>query len=145
MAMSGTYLGIAEAALQEAKKTLSKRTYSHNGANLAQVSLLQHRLGMLWATVERTRRLLYSAAMEGDKGSPDAMPAVLAAKAEVAHTVVNVVNEAMTLSGGIGYQENGILGMLLRDARAAHVMSPTTDILYTWLGRTLLDQPILSD
>jgi alkylation response protein AidB-like acyl-CoA dehydrogenase len=51
----------------------------------------------------------------------------------------------MTLAGGIGYRENGLLGMYLRDARAAHVMSPTTDLLYTWLGRALLDQPILSD
>jgi isovaleryl-CoA dehydrogenase len=31
----------------------------------------------------------------------------------------------------------------LRDARAAHVMSPTTDILRTWTGRALLDIPIL--
>jgi len=145
MSMAGTYLGIAEAALQEAKQALIKRIYSHNGTNLAQVSILQHRLGTLWTTVERTRRLIYNAAMGGDKGSPDAMPSILAAKAEVAHAVVNVVNEAMTLTGGIGYQQNGLLGMLLRDARAAHVMAPTTDMLYTWLGRALLDQPILSD
>jgi len=51
----------------------------------------------------------------------------------------------MTLSGGLGYQNNSYLGMLLRDARASHVMSPTTDLLYTWVGRVLLDQPILSD
>lgn len=145
MAMAGTYLGIAEAALQEAKSTLLKRTYVHNGTNLAQVSLLQHRLGTLWANVERTRRLIYYAAMAGDKGEPDAIPYILAAKAEVAHCAVDVVNEAMTLAGGIGYRENGLLGMYLRDARAAHVMSPTTDLLYTWLGRALLDQPILSD
>jgi len=145
MAMSGTYLGIAEAALQEAKKALVNRTYSHNGANLAQVSLLQHRFGTLWAQVERTRRLIYGAAIDGDKGKPEALPSILAAKAEVAQTVVAVVNEAMTLAGGIGYQQNGLLGMLLRDARASHVMAPTTDILYTWLGRALLDQPILSD
>jgi alkylation response protein AidB-like acyl-CoA dehydrogenase len=145
MAMAGTYLGIAEAALKEARNTLSKRTYVHNGTNLAQVSLLQHRLGTLWAYVERTRRLIYHAAIAGDKGEPDAVTHILAAKAEVAHCAVDVVNEAMTLAGGIGYRENGLLGMYLRDARAAHVMSPTTDLLYTWLGRALLDQPILSD
>ena len=145
MAMAGSYLGIAAAALEEGKNTLLRRTYSHNGTNLAQLSLLQHRLGVLWANVERTRRLIYHAALEGDKGQPEAMPAILAAKAEVAHCAVDVVNEVMTLSGGIGYQQSGRLGMLLRDARAAHVMAPTTDILYTWLGRALLDQPILSD
>jgi hypothetical protein len=34
---------------------------------------------------------------------------------------------------------------LLRDARAVHVMAPTTDTLRTWIGRTLLDQPLLGD
>lgn len=144
-AMSGTYLGIAERALSEAKKTLSKRMYSHNGTALAQVSLLQHRLGTLWARVERTRQLIYNAALLGDKGDESAILSILAAKAEVAACAVDTVNEAMTLSGGIGYENNGILGMLMRDARAAHVMAPTTDILYTWIGRVLLDQPLLSD
>ncbi len=145
MAMSGTYLGIAEAALQEARITLAKRTYTHNGTGLSQVSLLQHRLGTLWSRVERTRQLIYNAARMGDRGDAKALLHILSAKAEVANCAVDVVNEALTLAGGIAYRENGKLGMLLRDARAAHVMSPTTDLLYTWMGRALLDQPILSD
>ena len=144
-AMSGTYLGIAERALSEAKATLAKRVYSHNGTALAQVSLLQHRLGTLWAKVERTRQLIYHAALLGDKGNESAVLSLLAAKAEVASCAVDTVNEAMTLSGGISYENNGLLGMLMRDARAAHVMAPTTDILYTWIGRALLDQPLLSE
>ncbi|MEO8795183.1 MAG: acyl-CoA dehydrogenase family protein [Daejeonella sp.] len=145
MAMAGTYLGIAQAALNEAKNTLSKRYYSHNGTSLANVSLLQHRLGTLWANVERTRRLIYHAAELGDQHSPDALLHLLSAKAEVGMCCVDVVNEVMTLAGGKGYQNNSYLGMLLRDARASHVMSPTTDLLYTWIGRILLDQPIFSD
>jgi alkylation response protein AidB-like acyl-CoA dehydrogenase len=145
IAMSGTYLGIAERALSEVKATLAKRVYTHNGTALAQVSLLQHRLGTLWAKVERTRQLVYHAALLGDKGDESAVLSILAAKAEVASCAVDTVNEAMTLSGGIGYENNGVLGLLMRDARAAHVMSPTTDILFTWIGRALLDQPLLSD
>ncbi|WP_276374630.1 acyl-CoA dehydrogenase family protein [Chryseolinea sp. H1M3-3] len=145
MAMAGTYLGIAETALLEAKTSLLKRTYSYNGTTLAQVSLLQHRYGSLWARVESTRRLIYNAAEQGDNNSPGALCSLLAAKAEVAKTCVDVVNEVMTLVGGVGYQTNSLLAMLMRDARASHIMTPTTDILYTWLGRALLDQPILSD
>ncbi len=73
------------------------------------------------------------------------MISLLSAKAEVANCCVDVVNDVMTLAGGIGYQSNSHLGRLLRDARASHVMSPTTDLLYTWIGRVLLDQPVLSD
>ena len=145
MAMSGTYLGIAERALEEARTILLTRVYAHNGTHLAQISILQHRLGVLWARVERTRALIYHAAHLGDAGAPNAVPAIIAAKAEVAGCCVDTVNDVLTLAGGIGYQQNSLLGMLLRDARAAHVMSPTTDLLYTWLGRSLLDQPLLSD
>ena len=145
IAMSGTYLGIAVRALDEAKRILSKRIYSHSGTGPAQVSTLQHRLGTLWARVERTRQLTYNAALLGDRGEESAMLSIMAAKAEVASCAVDTVNEAMTIAGGIGYQSDGLLGMLLRDARAAHVMAPTTDILYTWMGRTLLDLPLLSD
>ena len=145
IAMAGTYLGVATRAMEEARNALSKRTYTYNGTNLAQVPLLQHRLGNLWAYVERTKRLIYSAAAQGDAGTPDSMLSILAAKAEAATCAVDVVNEAMTIAGGRGYEKEGILGRLLRDARAAHVMAPTTDILYTWIGRSLLDQPLLSD
>jgi len=144
-AMSATYLGIAERALEEGRKTLLKRVYAHNGAQLAQVSLLQHRLGTLWAGVARTRTLIYHAVQQMEAGASDAVASIMAAKAEVAHCCVNTVNEVMTLSGGIGYGSNSLLGMLLRDARASHVMAPTSDMLYTWIGRTLLDQPILSE
>ena len=144
-AMAGTYLGVAARAFHEAKTALSQRVYSHSGSGLAQNSVLQHRLGTLWAKLESARRLIYHSAQLGDSSSPDALCSILASKAEIAGCAVEIVNEAMTLAGGMGYQESSVLGMLLRDARAAHVMSPTTDLLYTWLGRVLLDQPILSD
>lgn len=145
MAMAGTYLGIAQAAIEEGINHIKSRNYSHSGTNLSQYSIIQHKLGTLWAKVEATRRLIYYAADEGDKGNENAVPAILAAKAEVGVHAVDIVNEVMTLTGGISYQKNSKLERLLRDARAVHVMSPTTDLLYTWIGRALLDQPILTD
>ncbi|RDC63125.1 acyl-CoA dehydrogenase family protein [Adhaeribacter pallidiroseus] len=144
-AMSGTYLGIAQAAFNEARKHLMERSYRHNGTTLSQNTLLQHRLGLLWSKIERTRQLLYHATREGEKNTAAAVLPILASKAEVGHCCVEVVNEAMTLMGGIAYSQHSRLDVLLRDARAAHVMSPTTDILYTWLGRALLEQPILDN
>lgn len=145
VAMSGTYLGIASAAFDAAAGHMMARRYTHTGTTLSQQTVLQHRLGSLWAQVERTRRLLYFAAEEGDTAGPLAIPALCSAKAEVADCAVNVVNEAMTLMGGISYRGGSSLDRLLRDARAAHVMSPTTDLLRTWVGRALLDQHILGD
>ncbi|MBN8761093.1 MAG: acyl-CoA dehydrogenase [Thiobacillus sp. 65-69] len=145
IAMAGTFLGVATTALEEARRHLSRRYHTHTGSSLAQASVLQHRLGTLWGMLERTRRLTYHAAASFDAGDPDSLTAVMAAKVEVADCVVTVVNEAMTLCGGIGYRKGSRLHRLLRDARAAHLMSPTTDILRVWIGRALLGQPLLSD
>jgi alkylation response protein AidB-like acyl-CoA dehydrogenase len=145
VAMAGTYLGIAERALAEATARLGERAYDHSGSLLGDAPVLQHRLGWLWGLVERTRRLVYHAAASFDRGEPDALPAVMAAKAEVADCVIAAVNEAMTLCGGVAYREGSTLQRLLRDARAAHVMAPTTDILRLWIGRTLLQRPLLGD
>lgn len=145
MAMAGTYLGVASSALDEGLNHLRRRTYTHSGHLLGQSAVLQHRLGCLWSMVERARRLLYHAGMEGDTGGPNALLAVMSAKADVADCAVQVVNEVMTLTGAIGYAKEGRLERLLRDVRAAHVMAPTTDILRTWAGRTLLGLPLLGD
>jgi alkylation response protein AidB-like acyl-CoA dehydrogenase len=145
IAMSATYLGIASSALEEAKNHLVKRRYSTSGAKLSNNTILQHKLGTLWAEVERTRQLIYHAAELGDKQDPKAVLSLLSAKAEVADCVVNTVNDVMTLMGGITYRSNGKLSRHLRDARAAHIMAPTTDMLRTWTGRALLDLPLLSE
>lgn len=143
MAMTGTYLGIAGAALEEARNHLLKREYSETGGGLSELPIAQHRLGCLWGTLERTRRLCYHAASSFDAGDPDALPAVFTAKAEVADCAIDIVNEAMTLCGGIAYRGGSKLHRLLRDARASHVMAPTTDVLRLWTGRALLGKPIL--
>ena len=145
MAMAGTYLGVATSALEEAKKHLSRRYHAHTGASLAQNSVLQHRLGTLWASMEASRQLTYHAAASFDSGDPEALIALMSAKVQVADMVVNIVNESMTLCGGIGYLKDSKLHLLLRDARAAPLMAPTTDIMRVWIGRALLGQPLLSD
>lgn len=142
-AMAGTYLGVAQAALDDAVEHLKSRRHSHTGRSLASEPVLQHKVGTMWAQVQQARRLVYWAAEEAEVGGPHALPALASAKASVGDTAVAVANEAMTLVGGIGYRERSAPERHLRDARAAHVMSPTTDILKTWTGRAVLDVPIL--
>lgn len=143
MAMAGTYLGIAMAAVQAVAEHLRSRRYDHSGESLRHVELLQHRYAELWMDVEKTRALIYAAGRLGDVGDPSALPYLLSCKAQAGETAVRVTNEAMTLAGGTAYRDNSLLARLLRDARASHVMSPTTDMLKIWTGRALLGLPIL--
>ncbi|MFN2479286.1 MAG: acyl-CoA dehydrogenase family protein [Pseudonocardiaceae bacterium] len=145
MAMAGTYLGVAAAALGEARAHLLRRRHAHSGRALATLPLVQHRLGEMWARVERTRRLIYHAATEADAGGPEALLGLCSAKAEVAEAAEAVVNDALSLVGGVGYAQDSALHRHLRDARAAHVMAPLTDVLRVWVGKALLDQPLLQE
>lgn len=142
-AMAGTYLGIAQAALDIAIQHVQERHYAHSGDALAAAPIVQHKIAELWIAVEKTRELVYNAGRLGDLGSPQASLSILAAKADASETAVAVTNEAMTICGGIAYRENSRLARLLRDARASHVMSPTTELLKQWLGRSVLGLPLL--
>lgn len=142
-ALTGTYLGAAGRALDETIAGMKTRRYEHTRQSLAEISVLQHKLGRMFARLERTRQLAYGAAARMDAGDPDALPAILAAKAEVAGMAVSVVNDALSMGGGRAYAGDTLLTRLLRDVRAADVMAPTTDILYTWTGRALLGLPLL--
>lgn len=143
MAMAGTYLGVAQSALDAAAAQLRHRRHSHSGAALREVEGLQTRYAEMWIAVEKTRALVYEAARRGDGGDADALPFILACKADAGDTAVHLANEAMTICGGVAYRDNSRVSQILRDARASHVMSPTTDLLKLWAGRSLLGMPLL--
>lgn len=144
IAMAGTYLGIAASALDEARAHIMGRRHVHSGG-LSQAPIIQHRIGSLWSMLERARRLVYGAAASFDNGEPDALMSIMASKVEVADSAVAIVNESMTLTGGRGYAEGSKLSRHLRDVRAVHLMAPTTDLLRTWIGKSLLGVPLLAD
>lgn len=143
MAMAGTYLGVASAALDETLAHVGTRRYAHSGELLGASPIVSHRLGELWVQLESARQLVYSAAAKGDAGDDTALPSILGSKVAASNAAVTLANEAMTLCGGSAYRENARLARILRDARASHVMAPTTDMLQSWIGRVLLNLPLL--
>lgn len=142
-AMSGVYLGLCAASLDAAITHLKAREHVHTGERLSALPILWHDLANAWTEVEAARQLLHHAARSADAGDPAATQALLAAKIKVAGTATAATDAAMALLGGRGYGENSAVARMHRDARAAHVMSPTTHLLRTWLGRSLLGMPPL--
>lgn len=143
MAMAGTYLGIAIEAVALTREHLGERRHSHTGELLASQPMLAAELGTMWTEQEKTRALISGAARAGDRHEERPLPGILASKLAAAEAAVELCNQAMTLGGGKAYAENSKLARLLRDARAGHVMAPTTHVLRTWIGRALLGQPLL--
>ncbi|WP_424136154.1 acyl-CoA dehydrogenase family protein [Roseomonas chloroacetimidivorans] len=143
IAMSGVYLGIARAALDATIAQLKDRRHEHTGESLSEVPVLSQQVADMWIAVQRTRQLIYEAARMGDLGDPQTALALFASKADVAEMAAFVTQQAMILSGGRGYGQNSVIARLMRDAQAAHVMAPSTQLIKTWLGRSLLNLPLL--
>jgi len=143
VAMASTYLGISQAALDIVVEHVTGRKYTHSGETLSEIPAVQSHVAEMWIQVARTRQLLYHAAMLGDSGEASAIVHLCAAKVEASSTATRVTDQALSLCGGSAYKENGVLSRLIRDARASHVMAPTTDMLNLWIGRGLLKLPVL--
>lgn len=143
MAMSAVYLGIASAALELALSDVRSREYSHTGHTLSAEPVVQYRVADLWLRDQQARQMVYEAARLADMGDPSTLAMLLGSKTVAATAAVDIANGALDLGGGRAYRENGRLAQLLRDGRAGHVMAPTTDLLKVWLGRSILDVPLL--
>lgn len=142
-AMAGTYLGVAEAAVDLAVEHLGSRRYSHTGETLGGHPTVAGELGEMWVRLESARQLVLAGARRADAGTPESLRGVFASKVAASDAAVELTKDAMRLTGGVGYRENSHLGRLLRDAQASHLMAPTTEMLRTWIGRALLDLPLL--
>jgi alkylation response protein AidB-like acyl-CoA dehydrogenase len=89
-----------------------------------------------------TRALLAETARLVETGAPEAQLAILALKASGAEMAIAVTDEAMRVCGGAAYSRHLPLERLFRDARAAAVMAPTTDVLRDLLGRAITGLPL---
>ena len=75
-------------------------------------------------------------------GRADTMLRVLEVKAACAESALEVTDIAMRVCGGAAFRKEVGVERLFRDARASHVMAPTTDILYDFIGKAICGLPL---
>jgi len=74
--------------------------------------------------------------------APDTMLAVLESKAAAAQMALDVTELAMSVCGGAGFSRHLSVERNFRDARAAPIMAPTTDVLHEFIAKSLLEMPL---
>src|SRR4051812_23244662 len=72
----------------------------------------------------------------------DTMLGVLECKAAAGESANEVLDLAMRVCGCAAFRKGMGVERLFRDARAAGVMAPTTDILYDFLGKAVCGMPL---
>jgi alkylation response protein AidB-like acyl-CoA dehydrogenase len=130
-------VGIAGAALAAAVDHATRARLEHVGSSLADVPGVRARLAQAKVRHAQARAYLFAVAAEIERGAPDAMAGVLALKAAAAEMAVEVTDLCLRVGGGAAYAKHGPLERHFRDARAASVMAPTTELLHDFLGKAL--------
>ncbi len=135
-------LGIAQAAIGAASEHASGSRFEHLGTTLADVPGVRDRLARAQIRFMEARALVREVGRQIAAGSPAAQLGVLAVKASAAEMAAEVCDLCMRIGGGAAYSRHGSLERHLRDARAAAVMAPTTDLLHDFIGKALTGQEL---
>jgi alkylation response protein AidB-like acyl-CoA dehydrogenase len=139
---SACSVGIATAALDAAVTHATRARLDHEGSSLAQIPAVRARLAYARVRLRESRALVREVAAAVASDDPSAQEGVLAVKASAAEMAVEVTDLAMRVGGGAAYSKHGPLERHLRDARAAAVMAPTTELLHDFLGKAITGQDL---
>jgi alkylation response protein AidB-like acyl-CoA dehydrogenase len=136
-------LGIARAALADAVHHVSSVRLEHVGETLAAaVPGVRARIAKMQLTLDATRGYMQQALAKVESQAADAMLAVLGVKAVAGEAALSITDEAMRACGGAAFARHLSLERNFRDARAASIMAPTTDVLHDFLGKALCGIPL---
>ena len=130
-------VGICEAAVQATTRHLTGKRFEHLDSKLADLPNLRARLAKMRIETDRARAHLVSALDAVETSAPNAMLMVLESKAAAAESAILVTDIGMQACGGAAFSRHLSLERNFRDARAASVMAPTTDVLHEFIGRAL--------
>jgi alkylation response protein AidB-like acyl-CoA dehydrogenase len=135
-------VGLAGAAIEMAAAHLSGSRIEHLDTPLSGIAVNRARLAEAKICHLQARALLYQVAAQLAAGDPEAQLGVLALKAAAAEMAITVTDQTMRVCGGAAFSRMLPLERLFRDARAATVMAPTSDMLRDLLGKALTGQPL---
>lgn len=135
-------VGIAAAATEATRRHLLASKLEHLDQSLASLMNLRARLAQMQIAVDTQRVFVEHVAKRMENPAPDTMLAVLESKAAAAEAALQVTDLAMRTCGGAAFSRHLGVERNFRDARAAWVMAPTTDVLHDFIGKALLDMPL---
>jgi alkylation response protein AidB-like acyl-CoA dehydrogenase len=140
--MSGACsLGVMEAATAATARHAGGTRLEHLGSPLAELPTVRAYVARMRIKTDMVRGLLLDTLQALESGRADAMLRVLEVKAAAGETATEVTDLAMRVCGGAAFRRDVGIERNFRDARAATVMAPTTDVLYDFIGNVACGRP----
>jgi alkylation response protein AidB-like acyl-CoA dehydrogenase len=141
LGLAAVYSGLGLASANTAIAYAQERTYT-NGAKLSEIETVQLHIAKLYTLSTSSKHFTLAAAKAAANGDADALAQVISSRVHASNNTLEVCSIAMKVGGGNAYAKRLPLERYLRDAYAAAVMAPSTDVLSVWLGKALTGQQI---
>ncbi len=135
-------VGLMTGGLRRAIAHVSQTRHADTGAALVDLPTIRNYVARMQIKTDMTAALLADAVAAIEANRPDTMLRVLECKAAAGETANEVLDLAMRVCGGAAFRKDLGIERLFRDARAAGVMAPTTDVLYDFIGKAVCGQPL---
>ena len=135
-------VGNMEAAFAKSVAHVSGTRFAHVDSALADLPTIRAYVARMRIKIDMARTLVLDALDALEAGRADGMLRVLEVKAAAGETALEVTELAMRVCGGAAYRKDVGVDRSFRDARAASVMAPTTDVLYDFIGKAVCGIPL---
>ncbi|TCK84312.1 acyl-CoA dehydrogenase family protein [Paraburkholderia sp. BL9I2N2] len=135
-------IGLMEGALQRAVTHVTSSRFAESGSTLAELPTVRAYLARARIRASQARTLRDDTLAAVKDGRVDTLQRVLEGKAAAGEAALEVTDIAMRVCGGAAFRKEAGIERLFRDARAASVMAPTSDVLYDLIGRLMCDMPL---
>ena len=135
-------LGIMEASLASACAHVGGNKLEHLGSTLADLPTIRAYLARARISADMVRTLRDDTIAALAAGREDAMLRVMQVKAAAAEAALEVTDTAMRVCGGAAFRKDAGVERYFRDARAASIMAPTSDVLFDFIGKAVCGMPV---
>lgn len=135
-------LGIMDAAMGSAIQHVTGNRFEHLNNALADLPTIRAYLAKAKITTDMVRTLRDDTLVALKGARPDAMLRVMQVKAAAADAALEVTDIGMRVCGGAAFRKELGMERFFRDARAAHVMAPTSDVLFDFIGKAICNMPV---
>ena len=135
-------LGTMEAAVKKSAAHVGGTKFAHLGQSLADLPTIRAYIARARIRTDSVRALLSDTITALETGHEDAMLRVLEIKAAAGEAALEVTDYAMRVCGGAAFRKDVGVERNFRDARAASVMAPTSDVLYDFIGKAVCGLPL---
>jgi alkylation response protein AidB-like acyl-CoA dehydrogenase len=134
--------GLMAGGLRRTAEHAGSTRHSDTGTSLADLPTIRNYIARMQVKADMSNALL-SETLDAIAGQrPNATLRVLECKAAAGETANEVLDLAMRVCGGAAFRKDVGVERYFRDARAAGIMAPTTDVLYDFIGKAVCGMPL---